>query len=108
MARKKNSGRGRSNRFAVPLAPIIGAVPITTLMVKQLQREGIPMTDRASGAANLFIGAMTGVDIQQRSFDPRFLFAGLVPLVGGMFVHRVANATGFNRQLARMRVPIRI
>jgi len=106
MAKKKKNGGRRRRTIAV--APILGAVPITALVVQQMTRSNIPMVDRAQGAANLFIGGMTGIDIAQRKFDPRFLFAGLVPMVGGMAAHRIANATGFNRQLARMGLPIRI
>jgi len=105
MAKSKTKKRGRRG---IPIAPIIGAVPLTAMMVKQMQRTGIPAADRAGQAANLFIGSMTGVDIAQRKFDPRLLFAGLIPLLGGMAAHKIANRVGFNRQLAAFGSPIRI
>jgi len=101
--RRNNPSRRKSRmaRFSIPIAPLVGALPIT--MVTWNAARVNPVM-----AGGVFIKGMTGVDIQNRRFDFQALFGGLFPLVAGMMIHRMGNGLGFNRILSRSGLPIRL
>jgi len=105
MARKKKSRRKRS--FTIPVALTVGAVygmvvppkeggdSVLDLFMKGKFSTGIRMI----GKHYLGIGP-------DRQFNVKHLGQGLVPLLIGIVVHKVASKLGINRKLGAAGVPV--
>ena len=98
MAKKKR----RSRSMTIPLAPIVGLVsglakPIDSALKGDYQ-----------GALIWATRYYTGFDPEGRGFNFEWLKQGLLPLIGGLLVHKFVGGKplNLNRMLARAGVPL--
>lgn len=89
-------------KFTLPMGPILGLgvggydIWKNGLSTGDLQRAGITAT-----------AIYTGYNIDSGSFDLSYLKRGLVPLIGGLAVHKIVGGMfGVNRLLGRVGVPV--
>lgn len=94
--RNGNGGNGRK----IPLAVILGLVPGITWAASAPEgiRQGM---ERA-------IMAYTGFVPYARRWDFNVLQYGLIPLMGGFFIHFLAGAVGLNKLIGRFKLPVEI
>ena len=100
MARRKRKRSAR--KFTIPLAPVIGLSvgmvrPVETLLAGNL-----------GGAIHHASQAYLGYDTVKRTFDPRSMASGLLPLAIGLLVHKFIGGAPLNanRMLAQAGVPV--
>jgi hypothetical protein len=100
MAKKGKNGNHRKRQLTVPLAVVGGfAVPITK-MYQGFRGEGL------TGALNEAIKGFIGYRPTAKTWDFMCLKDGLLPVVVGITVHKMASALGVNRMLASTGIPI--
>lgn len=96
--------RGRARRRSgatVPAAMLFGMVPGALQMMKAFDRSGF------QGALAAGTAVFTGFDPSGGGFKFGMLRFGLMPLIGGLLVHKfIGGGLGVNRMLASARVPL--
>jgi len=95
----KSKRRSRAG-FTLPLAVLAGLAVPAGWAIKDYQAGGIDLAGRG------FIARMSGFNPTSQKFEPKFLMQGLIPVVGGVFVHKMAGKLGINRVLSQAGVPI--
>lgn len=99
MAKKKN-GSHRKPGLTIPVAVVAGfAVPVSKAY-DRYRAEGI------QGAVNGMVNYFTGFQPSAGGWSASHLQYGLLPVVVGLAVHKVASALGVNRVLANAGIPI--
>lgn len=103
----------RKKKFTLPLAVVAGFVPVTANTYAHYKGYGLTGHD---SAASEFVRTMTGVDpwgaqtvdtgLNRKGFQPWQLSYGLVPVVTGVIIHKVAGYLGINRAIAQAGVPV--
>ncbi len=100
MAKKKKNNPRRNNGFRIPVAVVAGIMP-TVVKIWESRGGGISGMTREAGRILL------GVDFWTGTWDFGFMRYGLLPLVGGIVVHKVVGGwLGVNRAIARSGLPI--
>lgn len=98
MAKARRS-RGRRGGFTLPLAVVGGFVPLAVHAVDDYRVGGITHVGKGIAVRT------TGYMVDTNQFEPKYLTQGLLPILAGLFVHKVASKVGVNRALARSGVP---
>lgn len=89
----------RSKKITLPLAVILGFMPLVAKGVSDVQAGGF------GGLANT-VPAIIPYDPATRSFTMSQLHMGLWPILAGFLVHKfIGGAFGVNRALSRMGLP---
>lgn len=107
MAKKKH-GFKRQNGFKIPLAPIIGMVPLAaeSWNIAAVSPAFPSITAKGKALGQLWVSAFTGYDVIEKRFRfEQFKDYGL-PVLMGVAVHKLANMIGLNRIIAGARIPI--
>ena len=103
MARNRTRTRNKNHRakqFTLPLAVVAGfSVPLVRT-VRETQLHGWK-----DGAAE-FIRDLTGFAPWAGGWNAGSLRNGLLPIIGGLVIHKVASAMGINRVLASAGIPL--
>lgn len=88
--------------FTLPLAVVAGFIP----MGKGIwdRRSSITEVGRYLSAATT--GYLPATGQYQAVWTTQFIKEGLLPIAGGLIIHKLANKLGINALLARNRVPI--
>ena len=94
MAKKK--ARRHSKGFTLPLAVVLGFVPIALHARDDLSTGGVAslgdgMIRRLTGFGSIGSG---------KTWEPKYLWQGLFPILGGIMVHKLAGKLGVNRALS--------
>ena len=117
MARRKGKSRSRNNGIKLPLAVLAGGgVGVYNLVKKYFNWEGLSGGGGFGNVMAEFSRIYFGysyVDPPQYGylnapgFNVAYLRYGLLPLLGGLFVHWfVGGKLGLNRALSRAKIPI--
>lgn len=96
MARSKHFRRSHKMQF--PIAVVAGFVP----EVAGIYARRNSVHDMGDFATT----SMTGFSLNQPGWYPQYLKNGLLPIIGGLLIHKVASAIGINRMLSRARIPL--
>jgi len=100
MTRRK---RRRSRSLTIPLAPIAG------LIAGIAEPINYAIQGDYNSAMEVVVRNYTGYSMQHKSFNPvEYLPRGLLPLIGGLLVHKFVGGSplNLNRILARNKVPL--
>lgn len=103
--RKPKQKRGKS-KMTLPLAVVAGFVPLGYTTFKHWQWNGMGGEE---GAADVFVRSLTGFSPNTaygRVWEFKRLMWGLMPILGGLAVHKIAGRLGVNRALASAGIPI--
>lgn len=101
--RRHSSRSFRGSRGKIPLGVIAGLIPGV-----QFAAEPVMQGRTFQESMGRVIAGYTGYDIGTRSWSTYYLMKGLLPLLGGMLLHGIANYTGLNRMIGRFRLPVEI
>lgn len=97
MAKKRKTRRSRS--FTFPVAIYAG---ISAPAVKLWEARGGGVSGISREAGRIF----TGYDFWSGTWDAGNMFYGLLPVIGGLVVHKLVGGTlGLNRTLASAGIP---
>lgn len=100
MARKKNKRR-RKNSFTIPLAPVIGTMPLFVNAIPPL------VTGDVSTAIRQLAWDTLGYNLTTNKFDIMKLGTNMLPVIAGALIHKyVGGKLGVNRTLAQAGVPV--
>jgi hypothetical protein len=100
---KRSSGR---KQFTLPLAVVAGFVPLAYTTYKHYQWNGMGGPE---GAGDLFVRSLTGFSPNTaygKVWEFKRLNWGLMPILGGLLVHKIAGRLGVNRAIAGAGIPI--
>jgi hypothetical protein len=101
MASKAKRAGGRRRNFTLPVAAMLGFVPLAANIIDQVRYNGI------AGLRDYVPRTIIPYDFQTKQWTMAYLGWGLWPILGGFAVHYlVGNKLGVNRMLARARVPL--
>lgn len=101
----KKSKNHRKAKMTLPLGVVAGFVPLTYTTYKHFQWNGMGGEE---GAADVFVRSLTGFSPNTaygRVWEFKRMMWGLIPILGGLAVHKVAGALGVNRAIARAGIP---
>ena len=87
-------------KMTIPLAVVAGFVPMALHTYDQYKINGV------QGAGGAIVAGITGYQYKTKNFDFGNLNYGLWPILGGLFVHKLANRLGVNRMLAGSGIPL--
>ena len=90
-------GRRAKKRFTLPLAVVAGFVPLGVGVWRRRQSS--------QDMSDFLVSSMTGYTPSNGQWSFGALKSGLLPVVAGFGVHKVASAIGINRALASAGVP---
>ena len=93
-----NKSMGKTRKTTIPLAPIAGLAPT---VIGVWSRRSSP-----KDAVNHLARSMVGFDINTGQFTTAELGQGILPLLAGLAVHKLAARFGINRMLAQAGVPV--
>ena len=89
----------RSHKMTLPIAVILGFVPLVSQGVALVKSGGLP-------ALSLLPSALVPYNFQTRRIDFSGLGSGLYPILAGLAVHKIVGGyMGVNRSLAAARIP---
>lgn len=102
MAKKK---RRRSRKMTIPLAPVIGLVPLVAPAIQNII-AGAPLIDVADALCWHGLG-IRDVPAGTPSFDMGKCLTNFTPLIAGLLIHKFVGGAplNLNRILARANVP---
>lgn len=85
-------------KMTIPLSVVAGFVPVAVGVWNR----------RASGTAigDYLVSSFAGITPSTGQFNFANLRNGLLPIVAGFMVHKVAGAVGINRAIARTGIPL--
>ena len=83
----------------IPLAVVAGFAPLAVSTVYGYKIAG------THGAAENLIRGLSGYNITTHQFEMAGLMDGALPIVFGVFAHKLANRLGVNRALAKTGIP---
>ena len=98
MAKSKRSRRSKRG-FSLPLAVIGGMAPLAVHAVDDYRVGGITHVGKGIAART------TGYMIDTGQWEPKWMMQGLVPILIGTGVHKLANRLGVNRAIAGAGIP---
>lgn len=96
---KKTKSRRRGGGFTLPLAVVGGFAPLAIHAVDDYRVGGITHVGRGLSCR------LTGYRVDTGKWEPGWLMQGIVPILGGLFVHKLAGKMGVNRALANAGIP---
>jgi len=102
MAKSKSKRAHRKQGFTIPIAVVAGFAPLAIYGLNDYKTGGI--ASLGDGLARRLTGF--GTPGSGGTWEPKHLASGLVPIVGGLFVHKLASRLGVNRALSQAGVPI--
>jgi hypothetical protein len=91
--------------MTLPLAVVAGFVPLAYTTYKHFQWSGMGGEE---GAADVFVRSLTGFSPNKaygRTWEFKRLNWGLMPILAGMLVHKIAGRVGINRAIAGAGIP---
>lgn len=94
MAKKRTH---RARKTTIPMAIVSGFAPTVVGVVNRISTP--------SAVGDYLKSGWTGIGSDGR-FNPANLRQGLVPVLAGFGVHKVASVLGINRALGRARIPL--
>lgn len=97
--RAKGKGKHHARKMTIPLAIVGGIVPGLAYTWQGWQSSGF------TGAMNNLSGAYTGYNPTTHTWSINTMRWGTFPLLGGIFVHKIASALGVNKAIARAGIP---
>lgn len=98
-SRKKKRSNGKRG-LTIPVAVVAGfAVPVSKAYTR-FKNEGV------QGGVNAMVNYFTGFQPNDGGWNANHLQYGLLPVVVGLAVHKVASALGVNRVLSGAGIPI--
>lgn len=102
LARRRYRRRKRQSRkFTIPIAVVAGvAAGSAPPIIHAIQSRDFRMSIR------MLVENYTGIDIDTGKFYWEGLSRGLLPLIMGVAIHKVAGVLGINRALGRAKIPI--
>jgi hypothetical protein len=86
----------RRAKPALSLAMLAGFAPTAIYAYNGFKQQGLE-----EGVARM-AARLTGYSFTEQKWKPNELLAGMLPLVGGAIVHKIANRVGINRQLRKL------
>jgi hypothetical protein len=102
MARKrslKRSYRRAKAGFTLPLAVVGGFAPLAVHAIDDYRVAGLPHVGKGICVRT------TGYMIDTGKFEFGYLKQGLLPIVAGVLVHKLAGKLGVNRAIAAAGIP---
>lgn len=102
MASRKVKKVHRKPKVRVSLAVLAGLAPTAVGAIESTQKWGW------KAGVNHITRNMLGYDYQQGFFNAGMMKGGMLPLVLGIAVHKVAGMVGINRQIAKLGLPISV
>lgn len=90
----------RKAQMTLPVAVIAGFTPLLGQAV-----YGYKTGRGIEGIGHYTLAALTGFDSSNGSFAASRMTKGLLPIIGGLMVHKVAGKLGINRALGRAGIP---
>lgn len=103
MAKKQK--KHRKPKTTIPVAVVLGMAPLAGSAIRGYN-QGSETDQEWRGVWKESLYALTGIDVDNEPhFNPSFMINGTIPILAGLGVHKLFNALGINRQLARMGVP---
>lgn len=100
MAKSKENNKRKSKQMTIPIAVVAGFSIPAAKAWEGFKGSGI------SGAVAMLSRGFTGYAPWAGTWDYRDLKMGLLPVIVGMAVHKVASALGINRALASTGIPL--
>ncbi len=97
--RRVSRSKHRRAKTTIPIAIVAGLAPVALFAYDGLKTGGI------GEVPHRIIGRLTGYDINVGKFNMEELSKGWLPILLGLTVHKVAQKTGINRQIARWGIP---
>lgn len=97
--------RARKANTGVSVAVIGGFVPLVGYTLDGFNRGGSNLTDKLRNGLRYMSLATIGYDFVDKKWYPGEIWKGILPVVGGVMVHKVASKLGVNRALARAGIP---
>jgi len=97
--RARRKSKHHAKKMTIPLAIVGGIVPGLAYTYSGWQSGGF------TGATNNLSGAYTGYNPTTRTWNIASMRWGTFPLLGGIFVHKIAAALGVNRAIAKSGIP---
>jgi len=99
VVRMRSGGPRRASKMTLPIAVILGFVPLVSQGVSLVRSGGFE-------ALSLLPSALIPFNFQTRRIDSSGLSQGLYPILAGLAVHKfIGGGLGVNRALAAARIP---
>ena len=95
----KKMKKRRHNKRTIPVAVVLGFLPLATTAISDFQAGGI------NGLRNTAT-AVIPYSPANRRFTTARLHLGLNPILAGFLVHKLAGMMGINRAIAQAGVPL--
>jgi hypothetical protein len=96
----KKSGKHHRPKMQLPVALIAGFVPLAANGLRDYQQGGLDLLGTG------LTWRLTGYNQMSKRFDFSGLSSGLLPILMGIGVHKLANRLGINRALAQAGIPL--
>lgn len=104
IVRYRSRPKRRTHRragFTVSAAVLAGMAPVTIYAINDLKTGGVPslldgLARRLTGFGTAGSGGL---------WEPKHLASGLLPILGGVAVHKLASRMGVNRAMAKAGIP---
>lgn len=90
---KTRRHRSNGNGKKVSLAMVLGLVPAVTFAMS---------APNITSGLQYIVWSYTGYSMWEKRWSTAALYHGLYPLLGGMFVHFLANAFGVNKMISKV------
>ena len=100
----KSKAVARRKGFTIPLATVAGFVPLGVHALQDYRTGG--WASLGDGLSRRLTGF--GTEGSGGIWEPKYLAQGLLPILGGAAVHKIASRLGINRLLAQTGLPFRI
>jgi hypothetical protein len=97
----KARARRATKGFTLPVAVIAGFGPLVIYGMNDLRTGGVPSL--LDGVSRRLTGF--GTEGSGGLWEPKHLSRGLLPILGGLAVHKIAGRMGINRALANAGIP---
>lgn len=94
----KKNGNGHKPKFSLPVAVILGFMPLIGQIVNAVKTAGF------QGLRDV-VPMIVPYDPQTRRISFSWLPYGLYPIIAGILVHKFAGMVGINRTLSRIGLP---
>ena len=95
--KKRKGGRRKPT---ISLAVIAGMVPAGIHVYNSARNDG------ATGGLHAMSRTLTGYDPKTRTWSGYWIRNGLVPILAGGVIHKLAGMIGINRLIANARIPL--
>jgi hypothetical protein len=90
----------RRSQMSLPIAVVAGFVPLASNALRDYQQGGLDLLGTG------LTWRLTGYNQMSKRFDLSGLSSGLLPILLGIGVHKLAGRLGVNRAIANAGIPL--